>query len=303
MPSVERFPRRLPPLPNPAAQPMRLGIAGVGLIGASIGLRAAQLGWEVTAWDTSTENLRLFRDRCALGNEARSLEELGALVDTLVLAAPLEATLAHLAQLSAHPPDATLVVDVASLKSVVSRAGATLETFVATHPIAGSERSGPTAADRNLFDGRVWTYDTGATFAARRAAALFIEAMGALPLEISSEEHDRIVALTSHLPQVVSVALGTLLAGQLADKRFAQLSGTGMSSMLRLAGSSWPMWQSILSTNGGAIAQEVRQLGNILSHIADALEDGQSDALARDFETAAGAAARLAANDAGSNER
>jgi prephenate dehydrogenase len=282
---------------------VRLGIAGVGLIGTSIALRAVRAGWQVAGWDADPAQVLIATRRGALSEAPRSLRELARSADVLVLAAPLDATLEHLRELVGVRPSAELILDVASVKVPVVRAGATLETFIATHPIAGSERSGPAAGDPDLFVGRTWAYDANVTGPVVARARAFIELMGARPLALACDEHDRIVALTSHLPQVLSVALGALLAERLDDEHVARLCGTGIASLLRLAGSSWPMWQPVFAANAAAVAQEVRRLGGVLSEAADALEDGRYAVLGADFDAAAAAVSRLARSSADANER
>ncbi len=283
---------------------MKLGIAGVGLIGASIGLRAAELGWEVAGWDVDPANLRLARERGAVADTRASLAELARWSGVLVLAAPLGAILAALGTLRERAPEldpALAIYDVASVKVPVAQAARGLPGFVGTHPIAGSERNGPAAARADLFAGRVWTYDAAAAPAAQARAREFIAAMGARPEPVDGAEHDRIVALTSHLPQLVSVALGSQLAPALARAGVAELCGTGMASMLRLARSSWPVWHAILAANALPVAQEVRRLTDILSVFAAALEAGTPESLEIPFGRAAAAAASLVPNvrDAG----
>lgn len=273
-----------------------VGIAGVGLIGASIGLRATACGWRAIGWDPDLEHARLARERGAVGEVSPTFSALAARAETLVLAAPLDATIGLLDALVAEPPGATLIIDVASVKTPIARAGATLPAFVPTHPIAGSERSGPGAASADLFAGRTWTYDPAASPDAVGRARAFIVAMGATPYPLASIEHDRIVALTSHLPQLVSVALGRRLGPELADPNVVALCGTGVRSMLRLGASSWPIWRAIVAANSVALAQEVRTLANVLSMVADALDGDRSDVLASDFATSAGAVACLGAN-------
>ena len=267
------------------------------MIGGSIALRAAQLGWTVGVYDVDAAHAAYARDRCGASFATLSLAELVARSQVVVLAAPLAATLEQIAELKRDPPaHVESICDVASVKAPVARAAAGLARFVGTHPIAGSERSGPQAARADLFAGRVWTYDAGASEPARARTIAFVEAMGARPVAIASDEHDRIVALTSHLPQIVSVALGAQLAPRLDDD-IAALCGTGMRSMLRLAGSSWTVWEAVLLANAGPLAQEVRRLADILSGTAAELETGASGELAERFARAAAASGRLHAND------
>jgi prephenate dehydrogenase len=213
----------------------------------------------------------------------------------LVLAAPLDATIEQLAELRGVGRP-SLVIDVASVKVPIARAAAGMAGFVATHPLAGSERSGPAAAHAGLFEGKTWAYDAEAPAADAHSVRSFILEMGGRPLPMELGRHDRIVALTSHVPQLLSVLLGAHLDGRLDDPDVAALSGTGMASMLRLAKSAWPVWEPILASNADAIAQEVRELAAILLHAAQTLEASASARFEVDFLAAAHAAARLDPN-------
>jgi prephenate dehydrogenase len=165
--------------------------------------------------------------------------------------------------------------------------------------MAGSERSGPAAADPALFRGRTWAYDGGCAEAARVHAVALIEATGARPLAVAPAEHDRLVALTSHLPQVLATALAARIGRRLAEPGVAALSGPGLHSMTRLGSSAWSMWESILRENGPDVAQEVRALTSILSQAADALASGRVEAIETLFAEAARAVAGLRENAPG----
>lgn len=271
----------------------RLGIVGTGLIGASLGLAARAAGRRVTGWDADPAHLEVALQRGALDETAASLEALLAQADALAIALPLPATVALVRRLAADPPPATLAIDVASLKAPVVEAAAGWPAFVATHPIAGSAHRGPAAADAAIFRGRSWTYEPAAAEPARAAAVALIAATGARPVPVAAVEHDRIIALTSHLPQMLAVALAARVDADLSQPETAALCGPGLASMTRLGGSSWSMWSGILAQNGHAIAQEVRSLAHILNEAAEALEAGNASSLERWFATAARAAARL----------
>lgn len=268
-----------------------VGIVGTGLIGASIGLRARGGGARTIGYDERSEHAERARDRGALDRVAATAAECFE-ADALVLATPLEATLALLAELRTRASRASLVLDVCSVKAPVARAGSGLERFVPSHPMAGSERSGPQAARGDLFEDCVWMYAPAAPSAVEEAQA-FIHSMGARPLPLDPAEHDRIVALTSHLPQLLSVALGARLDERLDETGVAELSGPGMRSMLRLGSSSWPVWRGVLAANAGAVSQEVRGLVTILTEFARALEAGEVQTLAPAFAEAARAVQRL----------
>jgi prephenate dehydrogenase len=278
-----------------------VGIIGTGLIGASIGLRARLLGRHVTGWDADPDHLRAALERGALDAVAPSAAATAESCDVLVLATPVGAVVDLLGRFRAQPPRAPLIIDVASLKLPVAQAAAGLDAFVPTHPIAGSERSGPESARADLFEGCAWTYDPLAAPAAVERAQTFITAMGARPVPLPSALHDEVAALTSHLPQVVAVALAGRL-GAAADANTLALCGTGMRSMTRLGSSSWAMWEGILSANGPAVAQEVRRLSAILAEIADELESNRSQALRSRFAAAATASAGLTAETSPRND-
>jgi prephenate dehydrogenase len=280
--------------------PARLAILGTGLIGASVGLAARAAGWRVTGYDRDAATAAEARERGALDAVAADPAEAVAGATVVVVAAPVAATLALLAAFPAAP-QAELVIDTASVKAPVAAAGAAVRNFVATHPLAGSERSGPGAARADLFVGRAWAVVPPADPALEAAAFAFVRMLGARPFRVAAARHDALVAATSHLPQMIATALGERLAARLEEPDLASLCGPGMRSSLRLAGSPWSTWDDILATNASAIAQEVRAFADVLRSVADDVERGDREGLARRFGAAAAAHARLSAND-GSSE-
>ena len=271
-----------------------VGIVGVGLIGASIGLRARQTGARVVGFDAA-ESHRDHALACGALEEALESERAVAdACDTLVIATPIDETLRLLRSFAAAPPRASLLLDVASVKACVMEAAVGLASFAGTHPIAGSEQSGPRAARPELFAGRTWAYIPGPLDG--RVIA-FIESMGARPVAVQADEHDRIVAATSHLPQLLSVALAAYLGTLLEDERACALSGTGLRSMTRLGASSWNVWQGILRYNGANVSKEVRKLAEILGSITEEVAQCDCESLAKRFNASAVAVARLHGTD------
>jgi len=252
-----------------------LGIAGVGLIGGSIALRAREAGIDVVGFDTNPAAADL------VNRSVGSLDALARSSKTLVLALPLDATLAAIDVVrSVDVPD--LVLDVASVKVPVVERSAGWTKFVPTHPIAGAEQGGAGAARGNLFEGRVWTY-VPRDRERDRAVDAFIQVMGARSHPIDADEHDRVLALTSHLPQVVVTALAALLSER---EIAADLVGSGLASTLRLAGSPWDIWEPILKANGVAIGAALRELSERLEGLADDVEAGTLRLSASYFESA-----------------
>jgi prephenate dehydrogenase len=270
-----------------------LGIVGVGLIGASIGMRARAQGLRVIGFDTSARHLE---EAIRSGAIDAACEDERAVADgceTLILATPLEETLRLLGVFTDGRMRASLVMDVASVKACVVEAARALPHFVATHPLAGSQRSGPAAAHADLFIRRSWAYVPIASASLQARVVAFIERMGAHPILVDAEEHDRIIAATSHLPQMLSVMLASYLGDALRRETTCALSGPGLRSMTRLGASSWSMWRGILHYNSRNVAKEMRASAAILTAIAEEVELRDASSLHERFVAAAAAVRRL----------
>ncbi|MGH7660205.1 MAG: prephenate dehydrogenase [Vulcanimicrobiaceae bacterium] len=254
-----------------------LGIAGVGLIGGSIALRARRAGISVVGFDRDA-------DATALADSAaQSLEELASRCRTVVLALPLDATLEAIDALRSRASSGVeLVMDVASVKTPVMQRAANWAPFVGTHPIAGAERGGAAHARQDLFVERTWTYVPSLPERDSHVCS-FIEAMGARPFPIDAEQHDRALALTSHLPQLISTTLGAMLE---QSGICAELGGTGLASTLRLAGSPWALWETILRANASAVGAAAREFAERLGALTQELSAGELPRTASSFESA-----------------
>jgi len=250
-----------------------LGVIGTGLIGGSIGMRARQLGWRVIGYDADT---RAAEEAVACGaiDEAVPRERILQQADVVVIAAHVNATIVELdAMRSQAPRAAKLVIDVASVKAPVVRAARGVRNFVATHPMAGRERSGPSAATSDLFAGKTWLYVPSGDRELDWRAVEFIGAFGATPVEVEAQEHDRTVAFTSHLPQVFA----TLFARR-AEQRAGldTYMGPVARELMRLSHSSPAMWREILDANRANIIIELRALSTSLARAADDLENARN---------------------------
>jgi prephenate dehydrogenase len=247
---------------------MFVGIVGVGAIGGSIGLRARRNGARVLGFDREPAALQNARDLGAI-DESVPVADLRR-TDVLVIAAHLEATLAEIARLrdeGGAPPK--LIVDVASVKTPVVRAAGGLPNFVATHPMAGTERSGVAAARADLFDDRPWAYVPSGDAELDERARRFIVSLGGVPVGMSAQEHDRIVAITSHVPQAVAYCYARLLRE--GDAGAERLCGPVARELLRIAAMSPAMWRPIFAANATNVERELRRLAAELSAAADEL--------------------------------
>ena len=251
-------------------------IVGTGLLGTSIGLVLRRRGVEVSLVDTSPTAVALAVEYGA-GHKATGSEN-PALV---VVAVPPDVAASVVAAELAAFPDA-VVTDVSSVKgSIVAElkdAGVDASRYVGSHPMAGRERGGATAARVDLFTGRSWVVcarDENSESAVTAVADLAL-ACGATVVDMSVEQHDAAVALVSHVPQIVSsVVAGTLSS---ADADFVGIAGGGLRDVTRVAASDPTMWIQILSANSGRVAPLVRSIGERLTAIADSLDSGSPTA-------------------------
>ena len=239
----------------------RLAIVGDGLIGRSV-----QLVWRRRHPDATVIAL----DR---GDDLAPL----ASADAVLLAAPVDAILAVLPQLPPLTAGAHFITDTGSTKQAIVEAAhkAGLSRFVGGHPMAGGTSSGPAAARADLFDGRPWFLLSGhAPAAARDAAAAFVAGLGArvVALDDRGQEHDRLVAAISHLPQVVATALRARV-GETVGAGGLRYSGGGLRDSTRLAASQASMWAPILQSNAAALAPLLHALAADLERAADELEN------------------------------
>ncbi len=236
-------------------------VIGCGLIGTSIALALREHDVDVHLDDVSRANLEL-----AVSRGAGSPEPAVA-PDLVVVAVPPSSVVETVAHALKTWPDA-VVTDVASVKSDLAASIATLpgaDRYVGSHPMAGSERSGPMAASGLLFEGRPWAITplAGAGERSVRLVESVAELVGAVPITMDAESHDRAVALVSHVPHVLSV----LAAARLAEAPSAHLSlaGPGLRDVTRIAASDSALWAEILRSNAG----EVRDL---LERVRDDLD-------------------------------
>ena len=276
-----------------------VAIVGVGLMGGSLGLALRALGGvEVRGIDPDPEALRVAEAVGAISVAAASVEEGAEGAAIVVLAAPVP-QIAGLARraLAAGGPDC-LVTDIGSSKGgvVAGFTAAERERFIGGHPVCGAERTGVAFARAALFRGATWFL----TPAAEARPDLFerlhalVASVGARPVAIDPDVHDRLMALVSHLPHVLAGALVNQAAATAPGGREALRSaGPSFIDLTRVAGSNPPLWADILLSNAEAVLAEMRAYAARLGDVERALERGDRDWLLRFVEAAAVARTRL----------
>lgn len=267
-------------------------VVGCGLIGGSFALALRRAGFRgrITACGGS-RSPRLAVERGVVDAVEESFERDEVCeADLIYLAAPIGGIIDFLRIRSKQTRPGAIVTDAGSTKVEICRvARASLPagvTFIGGHPMAGGENTGVQYARADLFDSATYALMVGqgtdeAEFGRFRS---LVESIGARVLSASPEAHDAAVALISHLPQLVSSALASLLANErdvnVADLALARaLTATGWRDMTRLAGSAWSVWRDICLTNQPNISNALGSFIAELQSLKDALD-------ARDFNRA-----------------
>ena len=273
-----------------------LAVVGTGLIGASVALAARRAGVDdVRGYDPDGEALRVAAERGAV-DPARSLEEAVAGADLIVVAAPvtqLAQTVAEVLKTSTGT-----VTDVGSTKSAVVRAARADGRFIGGHPVCGSEARGPESARAELFDGATWFLTPTAETEPDRYRSLhaFVTSVGAVPVAVDADAHDRLVALTSHLPH----ALANLLvnqagAGRIEGHEPLAAAGGSLRDMTRVAGANPRIWVDIFLENAEVLREALVEHRRRSEQLENALAERDAGFLARWIAEASGNRRRMLA--------
>ncbi len=272
----------------------RVAVLGTGVIGTSVAMAAVRAGDEVRAFDPDR---RILEGAAARAPGLHPASDVRAAVwdATLVFVCAPVPEVASVAVEALSGSSSAVVTDVASVKAhvvleVERRANRELRPrFVGGHPMGGSERSGPEAASPALLDGAVWVLTPGADTdpdAIARVSA-WIRRIGARPVAMAPERHDRLVAIVSHLPQVASTALMATAAGEEAgEPDVLLLAAGGFRDLTRLAASNPHLWSEILLANRDAIADAIDRYAERLAELRDMVVAGLGEEVERTFAEA-----------------
>ena len=278
----------------------RLAVIGTGLIGASVALAAKRAGrTEVFGYDPETQALAAAAERGAVDRSAESLTEAVAEADLAVVAAPVAQLASQVQAVLEASPEGCTVTDVGSTKVAVCAAALGSARFVGGHPVCGSEARGAEHASAELFDGATWFLTPlAATDASRyRLVHGFVTSLGATPVAVDPVAHDRLVALTSHLPHV----LANLLVNQAGANRIdghepLAAAGGSLRDMTRVAGANPRIWIDIFLDNAGPVREALGEHRKQLDRLEQALESGDAGFLAKWIGEAAGNRERMLAD-------
>lgn len=275
----------------PASPPRRVAILGLGVMGGSLARALSGLTHppERTGWSPDPREGRAALADGALDRVAATPADAARDAEVVVLAAPLGACVEMVPHVLEHMMPKAVLTDVASLKTdlevAVTRAGG-LDRWVGGHPMCGRASSGYAASDPNLYrDARVWIVaHEGARYAAGVVSALW-SSVGAHTVRTTAPEHDALMALVSHLPQLTANALAAVLEEKGIP---ADALGSGGRDMTRLAGSAPEMWRDLLDRSHPALPDALRALARQGRELADLVEGHDADELARRMERTRG---------------
>ncbi len=261
-----------------------VAIVGVGLIGGSIGLalRKKNLAKNVVGIGRRQASLRVARRVEAVTHTTIDLNKGVAEAELVIVCTPVGRIVDHVRQAAQHCPERILITDAGSVKQpIVAALDGSLARgcrFLGSHPLAGSEKTGATYASAELFEGRVAILTPTVNTRAEDFDLLeqFWQSLGSLVVQMSPEEHDQALALTSHLPHVAAGALTLTM-----PEKYYRLTGSGLLDTTRIAGGDPELWRQILVLNRDNILRALEQYGSNLASLHAALRDNNLEEITR----------------------
>ena len=271
-----------------------IGLAGLGLIGGSIALalKSRDDRYRIAAWDRDREVVdKALSDGVVDIAVSPDFSEFGV-CDIVFLCVPVYAMKDVLERLKPHIRSDCVITDVGSTKGdlslIMAEAGVSNQ-FIGGHPLAGSEKSGYSAAKANLFENAFYVITPDENTADNNKQLLLgvIRDLKAIPLEMTPLEHDRVTAAISHVPHVVASLLVNLVNKLDGPNGYMKtIAAGGFKDITRIASSSPELWAGICLSNRDIILKTLSAMEGQLSDFCEILKDGNRDELIRFFKTA-----------------
>jgi prephenate dehydrogenase len=272
----------------------RLAVVGTGLVGTSVALAAGRTGTHCSGFDIDPTVLERAAGRGAV-EPVSSLAEAAGDAELVVVAVPVGAAPAIVQEvIDVVGANAVVITDVASTKRPL--ASIADPRFVPGHPVAGGATGGPARAAADLFDAATWFLAPTEASSAESVELVerFVASLGARAVRTEAVVHDRLLALTSHLPHAVANLLMLRVADAAAeDDAPLAFAGASLREMTRLAGANAPVWSDIFLGNADEIAAALAGLRSSLDELVRALETGDRAALEASIAAAATARERM----------
>jgi prephenate dehydrogenase len=248
----------------------RLAVVGTGLIGSSVGLAAKRAGVaQVTGWDADTSFLAEAAERGAVDHAASDLADAVGDAELVLVATPVSTLHEEIGAVLAASEGST-VSDVGSTKAALCADVDDRVRFIGGHPVCGSEARGPAHASAQLFEGATWFLTPVSETEPERYRLLhgFVASLGAVPVAIDPIAHDRLIAITSHVPHALAnVILNHAGSVRVDGHEPIAAAGGSLRDMTRVAGANPRIWIDIFLDNadelGAALAEHRRRVGEL----------------------------------------
>lgn len=276
---------------------MKIGVVGLGLIGGSVARASTKAGHEVVGTDQDKDSIASAINDRVVACEM-PLSEMKTEVDIIVLCVPSR-TATNLVEEALS--GTAIVTDVSSVKGPICAFVSALaedkrDRFIGGHPMAGSEQSGFDAARANLFENKMWILVPPTQNKLKHLSMVesFVTSLGAEHCILSPEQHDRLVAHISHLPQLASSALMDQAATQAIDNEIIlRLAGGGFRDMTRIAANNTNMWLDIVHDNASEISQALDSYISSLQTLKNQIDQSEDKEIEQLFIRARGARSSL----------
>jgi prephenate dehydrogenase len=264
-----------------------VGIAGIGLIGGSLAkdLRSLGLTDRILGWNRTLSHAERALELGLVDSVVPTLDALVDEADLIVLAMPVDVLVETLPRVLDRLRPGQVVIDVGSTKQALVDAVVShpkRKQFVACHPMAGTEKSGPDAAIDNLFRGRFTLLINPAESDAEllcRVSAMWSQ-VGSVLATMSAKEHDQTAALLSHMPHVLAYALlRTIKEAERNQALNARFAGGGLASMTRIAHSPISMWRPIFKQNKASLLEAIDVFMKHLSIFREVIANDEDEKL------------------------
>lgn len=265
----------------------KVAIIGIGLIGSSVlhAASRAQLAGELLAWD---HQAGVREEARQLGLPAHIVEDITELAaaDLILLCVPVGAMAGVMQELAPCLRPDTVISDTGSTKrSVIRDVGPLVPDhaiFIPSHPLAGTEFSGPGAGFPDLFKNRYWLLiENGAPAEQMERLARFFTGLGAVSEVMDADYHDRVLALTSHLPHLIAYTIVSTAVDLETDLKndVIRFSASGFRDFTRIAASDPTMWRDVFLNNDEAVLEMLQRFSEDLSYLQRAIRWQEGDKL------------------------
>lgn len=272
----------------------RIAIIGLGLIGGSLGLAlkdALGARVEITGIDRCAASLTIAKERGAVDTISSDIQAVGR-QNIVFVCTPVLQMLPVICEILPHLTEGTLITDVGSTKKYLLEQlrpimPASL-AYIGGHPMAGREKSGITAAEKNLFINKWYILSQGINASQGDYQALFdiLVATGAKTIVMDAAEHDSGAAYMSHIPHVAAAGLVNLLQSGPCHETLLKLMGGGFKDTTRIASSDADMWADICLTNDTAMLEGLTEYRRLIDQVIRAIENGDRAELHQFFRGA-----------------